>query len=243
MKISRTYKPPIVWITGAGRGIGAEIAKQFSYIGCKVALSARTISELRKIQSDIIKDGGTAEIFKCDVRNEKQIISTHNKIEKRFGSIDVLVNNAGITSFNSFAKTSLLEFAKIIETNLNGSFYCTKQVLPNMMEKKDGWIFNIASVVVIKTFINSAAYSAAKAGIVAMSKVLREEVRDFNIKVINIYPGATVTEIWPKERLSKYHDKMLNPRNIAETILSIYRLNNESYVEELIIRPITGDLK
>ncbi len=240
--MGRILKQPVVWVTGAGRGIGAELAKQFSYIGCRVALSSRTKNELKNIKNIITNDGGESEIYRCDIKNQRQVIKTHKKIVKHFGKIDILINNAGITSFKSFAETSAEVFNSIIQTNLFGAFYCTKQVLPDMMKMKNGLIINIASVAVNKVFSNSAAYSASKAGLVAMCEVMREEVRKFNIKIVSVYPGATATKIWSNKKLAKYKHQMSSPKSIAETILALYKLNHESCVEELTIRPIHGDV-
>lgn len=237
------FRQPVVWITGAGRGIGKEIAIQFSLIGCKVAISARTVSELNSVQKEITKLGGEAFVFPCDIGKAPEIPKTHNSIVKKLGRVDVLINNAGNTSFKKFEQTSQKEFDSIVNVILRGSFLCIKEVLPNMIERKDGWIINIASVVAIKTFKNSSAYSAAKAGLVAMLRVLREEVRKHNVKVITIFPGATSTKIWG-EKLHKYSNKMMDAKSVAETVLSLYRLKlKDAFVEELIIRPISGDLE
>lgn len=241
--MDQEFRRPVVWITGASRGIGKEIAIQFSLIGCKVAISARTLSELNSVQKEITKLGGDAFVFRCDVGIPSDISYTHKSIANKLGRVDVLINNAGNTSFKTFEKTSSKEFDSIVGINLRGSFLCIKEVLPKMIERKAGWIINIASVVATKTFKNSSAYSAAKAGLVAMLRVLREEVRQHNVKVITIFPGATSTKIWG-DKLHNSSNKMMGAKSVAETVLSIYRLKlKDAFVEELIIRPISGDLE
>lgn len=237
------FRQPVVWVTGAGRGIGREIAIQFSLIGCKVVLSSRTVRELNSVQKEITKLGGESFVFPCDIGKASGISKTHHLIEKKLGRVDVLINNAGNTSFKTFEKTSVEDFDSIVGINLRGSFLCIKEVLPIMIKRKEGWIINIASVVATKTFKNSSAYSAAKAGLVAMLRVLREEVRQHNVKIITIFPGATSTKIWG-DKLHKYSKKMMDAKSIAETILSLYRLKlKDAFVEELIIRPTLGDLE
>ncbi|MDP2207509.1 MAG: SDR family oxidoreductase [Bacteroidota bacterium] len=237
------FRQPVVWVTGAGRGIGREIAIQFSLIGCKVVLSSRTVRELNSVQKEITKLGGEAFVYRCDIGKASAISKTHHLIEKKLGGVDVLINNAGITSFHSFERTSLKEFDSIVGINLRGSFLCIKEVIPNMIKRKEGWIINIASVVATKIFKNSSAYSAAKAGLVAMLRVLREEVRQHNVKIITIFPGATSTKIW-EGKLHKLSNKMMDAKSIAETVLSLYRLKlKDAFVEELIIRPTLGDLE
>jgi len=107
--MNHKFRPSVVWITGASRGIGKEIALQFSYLGCKVALSSTGPKDLIFEKKQIAKLGGSAEVFPCDLTDEKEVKSAHRAIEKKFGSVNVLVNNAGVTSFNSFETTTLNE--------------------------------------------------------------------------------------------------------------------------------------
>ncbi len=233
---------PVVWVTGAGRGIGKEIAKSFAQIGSKVVLTSRSEGELVKVQKEIIDYGGEAHVFKCDVSNEKEVKAAHRKIFKKLGTVQILINNAGKTSFNKFESTPLKEFDTIIDVNLRGPFLCISEVLPGMISQRGGWIFNIGSVVAVKTFQKSAAYTAAKTGLIAMSNVLREEVRKYNIKVVNVLPGATATTIWSKADLRKYSQRMMDPQTVAEAVVSIYRQGKRAVVEQVVIRSILGDL-
>jgi 3-oxoacyl-[acyl-carrier protein] reductase len=234
--------PSVVWVTGAGRGIGKEIAKSFAQIGSKVVLTSRSSGELVKVQKEIIDYGGEAHFFRCDISNEREVKVVHQKILKKLGSVQILINNAGITSFNKFESTPVKEFDTIIDVNLRGPFLCISEVLPGMISQRGGWIFNIGSVVAIKTFKKTAAYTAAKTGLIAMSDVLREEVRKYNIKVVNVLPGATATTIWSKDDLQKNSGRMMNPQSVAEAVLSVYRQGKRAVIEQVIIRSILGDL-
>jgi NADP-dependent 3-hydroxy acid dehydrogenase YdfG len=111
-----------------------------------------------------------------------------------------------------------------------------------MVEQKKGHIFNIVSITAKKLFTNSAAYAASKASLATAMDILREEVRGFGIKVINIVPGATDTAIWPSKIRDKYRDRMLQPGIIAETVLTAYHQPPELSIEEIVIRPAGGDL-
>ena len=233
---------PVVWITGASRGIGFEIAKQFSFIGCNVCLSSRNLKQLKSATKEIIELGGRAHAFPLDVTVPKNIPSVVHKIEKEVGQIDVLVNNAGVTVFKTFNDTTLNEFRKIIETNLIGPIQCIKAVLPQMIRKKNGWIINIISDAAIKSIKGSSAYTASKSGLLALGDVLREEVRQFNIKVINVLPGATSTEIWHPKVRRKYEYRMMKAKSVAEAVLSVYQMPNDAVVDEMVIRPVLGDL-
>ncbi|MBI5217237.1 MAG: SDR family oxidoreductase [Ignavibacteriae bacterium] len=233
---------PVVWVMGASRGIGKEIAKQFASIGCEVCLSSRTKSKLFLVEREIRRLGGRANIFPCDISETEQIVSTAKKIEKKFGRIDVLINNAGITSFKNVADESLEMIDDILDINLEGPIVCTKVVLPGMIKRKSGWIINILSSVAIKTFKGSGAYTAAKEGLYGFAKVLREEVREHNIKVINIIPGATETEMWHPKLRQKYGERMMKPHDVAEAILAAYRMPESVVAEDIVLRPILGDL-
>jgi len=175
------------------------------------------------------------------VSNFEDVKKTVNEIQSKF-EIDCLINNAGISAFKSFADTSLDEIQNIIDVNLLGSIYTTKAVLPEMIKRKSGIIINILSVAAKTVFTNSSIYTASKSGLEAFAKVLREEVREHNIRVINIFPGATATEIWPKDALEKFEDKMMDSSKLADLILKIYTSDPSLSPEEIVVRPISGDL-
>ncbi len=233
---------PVVWVTGASRGIGREIAKQFAQLGCIVCLSGRNKKALKSVVKEIVKDGGRASSFILDINNPKAVQSVHRVIRKTIGEVDVLINNAGISSFKSFLETPLKDFNKIISTNLLGHIACMKAVLPSMVERKKGWVFNIVSMVAVKTYENSTAYTASKLGLFGLGKVLREEVKKYGVKVVNVLPGATATEIWhPKVRV-KYSSRMMKPKSVAEAVLSVFQMPDDLVVDEFVIRPVKGDL-
>jgi NADP-dependent 3-hydroxy acid dehydrogenase YdfG len=239
---SPEFHRPVVWVTGASRGIGAEIANQFASIGCEVCLSARSRPELQKIARGIRSLGGRAHVFPLDVTNRKQIGNIAASITRRFGRVDVLVNNAGITVFKTFFTTTMDDVDAIIETNLTSHIACTKAVLPAMIRRKSGWVFNILSYAAVKTFEESAAYTAAKAGMHGFGKVLREEMRIHNVKVVNVLPGSTETAMWSRAMRKKYSHQMMKPESVAEAVLSVYQLPNDVVVDDIILRPVMGDI-
>lgn len=233
---------PVVWITGASRGIGREIAKEFASIGCVVALSARSQKELASLKNEIISLGGVANAYPCDVANQQSVFAAARAILRSYGSVDVLINNAGATVFKSFHQTSIQEFNRILSVNLYGAIFATKAVYPHMRKRKKGWIVNVLSTAALKTFTDSSAYSVTKAGLRALGNVLREEVRPLKIKVTNVYPGATETEMWrPKDRRT-HRTRMMSAKSVAEVILAVYRMPPDVVVEEIVFRPIQGDI-
>lgn len=226
-----------IWITGAGRGIGLCIAQRFFRENWNVVTSSRSI------KSDGDHEPGDLPFpLRCDVSVENEVSSTVEKIKEKFGGIDVLVNNAGIAIFKPLMNTSLEDFQKQIDSNLLGTFLCSKAVVPIMKEQNQGTILNIISVAGIKAYTNSGAYGASKAGALMMSKVMREELKNDNIKVISVIPGPTATEIWNPKVLEKFIDKMMKPEDIADVIYNIIMQPQNMITEEIILRPITGDL-
>ena len=235
-------KQQVIWITGASTGIGKEIADAFSRAGHIVVVSARRKSRLTKIVSEIKFAEREGAAFVCNVLSERSIQNTAKRIREKYGRIDCLINNAGITSFKSFLETKTPDFDAIIATNLRGSFICIKSVLPQMIKARRGHIINILSVAANTVLANSSAYAASKAGLLALSNDLREEVRHLNIKVSNILPGAVETPMWDSRSRAKYKNRMLSPADVAEIVVSVFSQPKKILIEDVVIRPIKGDL-
>ena len=230
-----------VWITGAGTGIGRELTKEFYKNGKNLILTSRRKETLERLKKEIQVENNSLNIVLIDVSNSDEIIESVKKLGKE-SSIECLINNAGVTSFDKAEDNSIEQIKEIIETNLLGAIYMIKAVLPQMQERKKGTIINILSVVTKKIFANSSAYSASKAGLLAYTNVLREELRESNIRIINVMPGATKTPIWPNNALEKFSDRMMTPENIAKIVYDIYSINSNMVVEDIVLRPIKGDL-
>jgi NADP-dependent 3-hydroxy acid dehydrogenase YdfG len=233
---------PIVWVTGASRGIGAAIARAFAADGAHVVLTGRDVRALQRNARQIRKLGGAASTVRCDVEQEKSVSLAYKTISKKFRKVDVLVNNAGVTFFKTFEKTTVKDFDHVMATNLRGVFLCTKSVLPAMVSRGNGFIINILSVSATTTFKNSSAYAATKAGVLALSRSLRAEVRKRGVRVIDILPGAVETEMWNRDERKKYHNKMMQPEDVAEVVVSVIRQPKRVLTEEIVIRPVEGDL-
>jgi short-subunit dehydrogenase len=230
-----------IWITGASSGIGKALATEFAKIGCNVFVSARRAQELERLKDEAGKIGDNIFPFPCNVASSTNVDQTVKKILNEF-ELDCLINNAGVTSFKHASDNSVNEINDIINTNLLGSIYSIKSVLPSFIKKESGSIINILSVVVDKTFTRSSVYAASKMGLLGFSNSLREEVRKHNIRVINVVPGATDTSMWSQETRKEKSDLMMNPESIAHIIVSAYLQKDNLVTEEIRLRPITGDL-
>jgi len=232
----------VIWITGASTGIGRELAKVLAKTGNIIVVTARRKSRLTSLVNEIKFAGNHASAFVCNVTSERSVQITTKRIREKHGKIDCLINNAGVTVFKSLQETKVYDYDYVLNTNLRGAFLCIKAVLPEMIKRKNGHIINVLSVAALKPFTNSAVYSASKAGLFALANCLREEVRKFNIKVTNILPGATETPMWDSKTRQKYHRRMMSPRELAITIASIIETPKKVHLEEVIVRPIKGDL-
>jgi short-subunit dehydrogenase len=230
-----------IWITGASSGIGKAIALEFAKIGCNVFISARRAQELERLIDEAGKAGENIFPYPCNVASSANVDQTAKKITKEY-NLSCLINNAGITSFKRASESSVNEINDIINTNLLGSIYATKSVLSTFIKNESGTIFNILSVVVSKTFTNSSVYAASKMGLLGYSNSVREEVRKHNIRVINIVPGATDTSMWSQEIRKEKSELMMNPESIARIVVSAYLQKDNLVTEEIVLRPVTGDL-
>lgn len=230
-----------IWITGASSGIGKETAIEFAKIGFKVFASSRNSVSLERLNNEL-PDKYSVEIMPCNVASHSNIDNTFKKIISK-NKLGCLINNAGITTFKLAEENSIREIDEIISTNLLGSIYTIKAVLPHFIENGGGTIINVLSVVTKQVYTKSSAYSASKAGLLAYTNSLREEVRRHNIRVINILPGATATQMWPKKIKDDFASQMMSPNDVARTIVWAYLQEGNSVVEELVVKPITGDLK
>jgi 3-oxoacyl-[acyl-carrier protein] reductase len=176
-------------VTGGSKGIGFAVARAFLERGMQVAISARKDGELQ----DAARRLGDVLAIRADVRDPADAQRLVDETVRRFGGVDVLVNNAGIGGFANVADMSLDEWRQIIDTNLSGVFYCSRAAIPAMKGRGAGFIVNISSLASKNPFTGGAAYCASKAGLNAFSEALMQEVRHDNIRVSYVLPGSVST--------------------------------------------------
>lgn len=235
-------KERVVWITGGSSGIGRACVMEFARNGYSVWATSRRIESLNELKRVLNSEGTEISIRVCDVSKSNQVQETVEDILQRNQRIDCLINAAGVSSFNRATNDSLEIIEKIIGTNLLGSIYTIKSVLSTMKQHGGGTIINILSIVNKKVFTNSSAYAASKQGLQGYTESLREELRSDKIRVVNVYPGATETDIWSENVRQKHRDKMMKPEEVAKAILWSYKEEGKLVVEDLIMRPESGDL-
>ncbi len=230
-----------IWITGASSGIGKSAVKEFARVGSHVFASARRVTELERLKDELAEEKLDVDLYPCNIASAANVDQTVKKIVSEH-NIDCLINNAGITTFKDALDNSIPEINDIIKTNLLGSIYTIKYVLPHMVEQGGGTIINMLSVVTNKIFERSSAYAASKTGLKAYTDVLREEVRKYNVKVINIIPGATETPMWPMEVRKENTERMLESDDIARVLVWAYLQKGNMVSEEITVKPVQGDL-
>lgn len=186
-----------VVITGSGRGIGRKIAEKFAKLGANIVLNG-TSESVDVVAKDLISKGFNVAVQKGDVREYENCVSIINKALYEFGSVDVLVNNAGITRDGLIMRLSEQDWNDVIDINLKGTFNCIKAASRVMIKQKSGKIINISSVVGIMGNSGQANYAASKAGIIGLTKSAAKELAVKNITVNAVAPGLIQTDMTDK---------------------------------------------
>lgn len=183
----------VAFITGAGRGIGEAIAIAFARAGMKVAVAARTQADVERVAQTIRSEGGTALAVVCDVTKPDEIANAVERVQGELGVVGVLANNAGAAGSHKFAGHDDALWTRMIDANLNSVYYVSKAVVPEMIEVRWGRIINIASVASKIGGKYIAAYTAAKHGVLGLTRALAVELVGYNITVNAICPGYVDT--------------------------------------------------
>lgn len=242
MRLGDFMATPVVLITGASQGIGAEIAAIFAkeIKGVRLALVARNANNLAKVARRCAKAGAHVEDFVCDVTDAGAVEAMAGAVTKRFKRVDVLINNAGKFAPAEFLTLSVADFDMMLAANLRSLFLVSRAFAPAMAERGTGDIFNMSSVAGLQPYPAGAAYCAAKFGVTGLSKVMRHELKAKGVRVCTVYPGATVSPSW--EGSGADWDRMMPTADVARAFYDVYRLSRSTVVEEIVLRPQGGDL-
>jgi NAD(P)-dependent dehydrogenase (short-subunit alcohol dehydrogenase family) len=219
-------------VTGGNRGIGRGIVEALAREGATVALTARAPAAAEQAAREV---GSAAFGVACDVRAYESVQRLFREVEKRAGGADILVNNAGIGVFGPLADMDPDDWRAVIETNLNGVFYCCHEAIPQMRKRGGGYIFNISSLAGKNPIVNGAAYNASKFGLNGFSEALMMEVRYDGIRVSYLMPGSVATEFGRGAR--DKGDWALQPEDVADVVLDLLRAPRRALYSRVELRP------
>jgi len=239
-KDSNTSAKNVV-ITGASRGLGKAIAQIFANNGYNLYLTSLNEQRLNKTVEELVDKYPriTVKAKAFDLSKKEQA--------KAFGewclkncSPDILVNNAGNFTGADVHKEEEGALEEMIETNLYSAYHLTRAIVPSMIERKTGHIYNMASIAALKAYPGGGSYSISKFAIHGFSLNLREELKPYNIKVTTVFPGAAYTDSWASSGIDK--QRFIEANDIAKMIYAAAQLSPQACVEEIIIRPQLGDI-
>ena len=229
---------PVALITGASEGIGRATAFALGRAGYRIGVCARTPSRLRTLLGDLGQAGITTHGHPADVGLEADVRDMVGQVTEKLGSVDVLVNNAGVAVLKPFDQLTLADWDTTMATNLRSLYLVTREVLPHMRQQRHGAIVNIASLAGRNGFAGGTAYTASKHAVLGFSRSLMLEVRKENIRVITICPGSVDTGLIRNQSMLKPNlDQILHPEDVAETVLAALKLPERATVSELDVRP------
>jgi 3-oxoacyl-[acyl-carrier protein] reductase len=228
-------------VTGSSSGIGKAIALRFGEEGAKVVVTARRLKLCEQAVQQIKKKGGEAWAIQTDVAHEAQVERLIKETVKRYGRLDVLVNNAGIFGGGRVAETTTKAFDEVLKVNLYGTFYCCRAGFRQMKKQGGGVILNISSVAGVQAWEGTATYSASKHAIMALTRALAEEGRAHHIKVSAICPGGVADELVDASPEEILRSEKIDPFDVAETAVYLATLGPYAVVHQVVIDRLGAD--
>lgn len=231
----------IAVVTGGSRGIGLAIARQLAAAGCAVTITGRDPQALDRAVAQFRNEGFALGAQRCDVGSESEVENLFSFIQGRFGKLDYLINNAG--GAHALANADQLEpqeFRRVVNVNLTGTFLCSRAAIALM--SAGAVIVNNLSVAATQAFVGMSAYCAAKAGALAFTNVLREELRTKGIRVLALIPGAVNTDIWNQFWPEAPREKMMSAEDVARAVVLALSMPQSTSVDEIRVSPAGGAL-
>jgi len=213
----------VAMVTGAGRGIGRAISLRFAAEGASLILCARTAPKLQEVAEAVRASGRPCLSAVCDVTKEEEVAALVKRGVEQFGRIDILVNNAGISNPKPFLETTDADWDEALRVNLMGIVYCTRAVLPGMLQRRAGSVVNIASAAGLRGLPGSPAYTASKAAVIGLTHAIGEELGERGVRLNVVCPGPIKTELLDssavKDFVLKNKAHLLPPEDAAGTVL------------------------
>lgn len=233
-------KDKICLVTGGTRGIGRAIAKILLLEGAAVAICGQRQETVDRTVAELAAEtAGKVRGKAADVRNDEQVAELFRFVDAELGSLDVLVNNAGVGVFKSVRDLSIDEWKRTMETNLYGAFYCSREALFRFGTKGGGSIVNIGSMAGANAFAGGAAYNASKFGLTGFTEAMMQDVRSENVRVSYIMPGSVATEFGGHAAPGEDHgaDWKIWPQDVAEIVRMVLTMPARTLVSRVEVRP------
>lgn len=231
-----------ILVTGGTKGIGRAVIEQFAKEGFHIITCSRNEKDLQRLKIEIEQNYTFSKVFvkEADLSDRNSLQKFKKYVEGLGVQPDVLVNNSGLFIPGKITEEDDEALPFMINTNLYSAYYMTKAFVHGMITRRAGHIFNICSTASITPYINGGSYCISKYAMYGMTKVLREELKEHNVRVTAILPGATLTASW--EGVDLPPERFIKAEDVAMAIYNAYILSENSVVEELLIRPQLGDL-
>lgn len=224
MRKLTSYRGLRVLLTGASSGIGRCLALRLAREGARVALVARRESELETVASEIRRAGGDALVQPCDVADRERVEACTARVLEAFGGVDLLVNNAGYGHHRSFLEWDIADMERLMRVNYFGTVYFTKSLLPQMVERRKGWLVFISSVAGRIATPDESAYAATKFAMEGLASALSMEVEDAGVHVLTVRPGVIRTPFFDEQALSRMPPvskrQFVDPERLVDAIVS-----------------------
>ena len=235
-------KNQLIVITGGTQGIGRALVERFAAEGFSIATCARNKSRLDSLKQEWRQKFPSVELysFQADLSQKSEVLQFAQSVKDLSVPVGVLINNAGIFLPGQVHNEEEGVLENMINTNLYSAYHLTRRLIPRMIERKSGHIFNICSTASIMPYVNGGSYCISKYALLGFSKVLREEMKEHGVRVSTVLPGATYTASWEGADLPP--ERMMKPEDVAEIIYQSYALSDRTVIEDILMRPQLGDI-
>ena len=230
----------VALVTGGGRGIGRSISHSLAATGAHVVVAARTEAEIATVADEIRGDGGESSALQVDLSKEDDVSALFAQIRDRLGRLDVLIANAAIAPTGPLIDFATTDLDSLIAINLRGTFLCCQQAMRMMTPQRSGYIIVMSSISGLKTYREHSAYAATKHGLMGMTKGLALESQEYGIRVSAVLPGGVDTEMARAARPELDRSVLLQPDDIAKTILFLLSLSDRAAIDQIYIRRRTS---
>lgn len=230
-----------VVVTGGTKGIGKALVNCFASEGYEVITCSRNLGDLQKLKSEVEGNfNSRVHIITADLSKKTEVVSFSEYVLSITQNIEVLVNNTGVFIPGSIQDEPEGNLELMMNTNLFSAYHLTRKLIPAMKTQKKGHIFSISSIAGITAYASGGSYSITKYAMQGFTKCLREEMKEFGIKVTAVLPGATLTASW--EGVDLPESRFMKSEDVAEAVWSAFAMSERTVVEEIVLRPQLGDI-